>query len=222
MDTLVPGMRMSHEALRERLDRAASARPSLDPRHPRDEYPAIDTFLATASRHLAAMTDVVVPALRSHVPDGAARARELVEETRNCEMALNQVKAKLYGATYAVHRPWSSIWSDVRSEVGATCRLERDAVADLAAYTREDDPDWGEEIYHAEVRAPTRPHPYLPHLGAPGRVARAVARRVDGFWDTAEGRMMPEPLHHHDRSEDGKLAQYLLADPHLPGDEGPR
>lgn len=219
MDTLVPGMRSSHKTLRERLDRAASARPSTDPTRPRDQYPAIDTFLATASRHLGAMTEVVVPAVRSHVPDGPARARELVEETRRCEVALNQVKGKLYGSTYAVQQPWSAIWSEVRREVGTTCRLEGEAVADLAAHSREGDPDWGEQIYHAELRVPTRPHPYLPHQGLSGRVARAVARRVDRFWDTAEGRMMPEPVHHHDRSADGKLVQYLLADPHLPDEE---
>lgn len=219
MDTLVPGMELTHLALRERLDRAAAARPSADPRRPRDEYPAIDSFLATVSRHLGAMESVVVPAVRSHLPDGAARARDLVEETRRCEVALNEVKAKLYGSTYAAQVPWSTIWADVRREMDATCRLERAAVADLAANRREDDPDWGQEVYHAELRAPTRPHPYLPHQGVGGRVARAVARRVDGFWDTAEGRMMPEPVHHHDRSDDGPLAQYLLADPHLPGDE---
>lgn len=219
MDTLVPGMRLTHEALRARLERAAAARPSRDPTHPRDQYPAIDTFLATASRHLAAMTSVVVPALRSHVPDGDSRARALVEETRRCEEALNQVKAKLYGATYAARRPWPSIWGDVRREFDVACRLERDAVSELASHPRPGDPDWGERMYRAEQRAPTRPHPFLPHQGVPGRVARAVVRRVDGFWDTAEGRMMPEPIHRHERSADGKLTQYLLADPHLPGDE---
>ena len=50
-------------------------------------------------------------------------------------------------------------------------------------------------------------------------MARGVARRVDGFWDAAEGRMVPEPLRHHERGADGRFTQYLLADPHLPDDE---
>lgn len=222
MDTLVRGLKLTHEALHQRLDRAAAARPSVDPSRPRDEYPAIDTFLATASRHLAAMTAVVVPAVRTHVPDGDHRARDLVEESRRCEVALNQVKAKLYGSTYAVRRPWSSIWADVRRELDASCRLEQEAVEDLAAHPHDDDPDWGEELYRAEQEAPTRPHPFLPHLGVPGRLARAVARRVDEFWDTAEGRMMPQPIHHHERNKDGPLTQYLLADPHLPDENEDR
>jgi hypothetical protein len=41
----------------------------------------------------------------------------------------------------------------------------------------------------------------------------------------AEGRMVPEPVRVHDRSHDGLLTQWLLADPHFadedePGPEG--
>jgi hypothetical protein len=28
--------------------------------------------------------------------------------------------------------------------------------------------------------------------------------------------MVPEPLHHHERRDDGRFTQYFLADPHLP------
>jgi hypothetical protein len=50
-------------------------------------------------------------------------------------------------------------------------------------------------------------------------VARTVALRIDRFWDTAEGRMIPEPVKAHDRGHDGKVTQYLLADPHLEEEE---
>lgn len=219
VDTLVPGMRATHAALAHRLAQAAHAHPDPDPAHPRDQYPAIDTFLASASRHCAAVTAVIVPAVRSRLPDGHDRSRDFVHQARRFEQALNQVKAKLYGSSYAVRRPWPSIWADVQSEFDATCELAQSLVVDLAAHWRPGDPDWGEQLYHAEQSAPTRPHPFIPHQGAPAKVARAVAARVDKFWDTAEGRMVPEPLHHHDRSKDGRLAQYLLADPHLPEDE---
>ena len=78
MDTLVPGLRVTHQMLVERLDLAAVARPTTDPAHPRDQYPAIDTFLASASRHNAATLAAIVPAVRSHVPDGADRVHEYV------------------------------------------------------------------------------------------------------------------------------------------------
>ena len=53
------------------------------------------------------------------------------------------------------------------------------------------------------------------HRGLRGRVARTVALRIDRFWDTTEGRMIPEPVKAHDRGHDGRVTQYLLADPHL-------
>jgi hypothetical protein len=217
VDTLVPGMSATHRVLDERLSRAEAARP--DPGHPRDQYPAIDTFLASASRHQGSVLDVVVPAARHRLPDGEERAREFVHRSRELEIALFNVKAKLYGSTYAIKRSWESIWADVRTEFDATWRLERKLVDDLAAHRHEDDPDWGERVYHAELRAPTRPHPYVPHRGLGGKLARTVALRVDRFWDMTESRMIPEPVRDHDWHDDGKVTQYLLADPHIEEEE---
>jgi hypothetical protein len=214
VDTLVPGMYATHDVLRHRLSLAATASP--DRRHPRDHYRAIDTFLASYSRHQAAVLEVVVEAVRQRVPDGKERAHEFVHRDKELEVALAQVKAKLYGSSYAIRRSWRSIWDDVRREFEAIWRLEMELVEELERHRQDGDPDWGERLYHAELHAPTRPHPFVPHSGLRGRIARSVALRVDRFWDAAEGRMMPEPVHHpHDRDHDGRLAQYLLADPHL-------
>jgi hypothetical protein len=213
MDTLVPGMSETHRVLDERLIRAAAARP--DVRHVRDQYPAIDTFLASASRHYGAVLEVLVPAVRRRLPDGDERAREFVHQCKELEVALTQVKAKLYGSTYAIRRSWDSIWDDVRTEFDRTWVFERELVEDVAATRHDDDPDWGERLYHAQLHAPTRPHPYVWHRGLRGRMARTVALRIDRFWDTAEGRMIPEPVKAHDRDHDGKVTQYLLADPHI-------
>jgi hypothetical protein len=217
VDTLVPGTTATHDVLADRLSNAAATRP--DATHARDQFPATDTFLASASRHTAAVNAVIVPAVRHRVPDGDTRAREFLEQSKRLEVALAQVKAKLYGSTYAIRRTWASVWNDVRTEFEATWQLERALVIDLAAHRHADDPDWGIELYHGELHAPTRPHPYVPHSGVTGKVARGVAMRVDKFWDATEGRMIPEPVKPHDRAHDGKLAQYFLADPHLPDDE---
>jgi hypothetical protein len=217
VDTLVRGMSATQRVLDERLTRAAAARP--DPRHARDQYPAIDTFLASASRYHGAVLDVVVPVVRNRLPDGEERAKQFVQQSKELEIALANVKAKLYGSTYAIKRSWESIWDDVRSEFDATCTLERELVEELSAHRREDDPDWGERLYHAELHAPTRPHPYVPHSGLGGKLARTVALRVDRFWDMTESRMIPEPVRDHDWHEDGKVTQYLLADPHIEDEE---
>ncbi len=217
MDALVPGIHATHGVLADRLETAAAARP--DPDHARDQYPATDTFLATVSRHNAAVIAVLVPAARRHLRDGHDRAREFVQQSRRLEVALAQVKAKLYGSTYAVRRTWSSVWDDARREFEETWELERRLAEDLASEASLEHVDLGDQLYDAELHAPTRPHPYVPHQGVPGKVARRVALRVDRFWDATEGRMVPEPVRHHDRSADGRFAQYFLADPHLPDEE---
>jgi hypothetical protein len=203
--------------LEERLSLAAAARP--DGHRARDHLPAIDSFLASTSRHLGAVLEVLVAGARDRLPDGERRAHAFILQCKELEIALANVKAKLYGSTYAIRRSWDSVWDDVRAEFERTWALERSLVADLAAHRHEDDPDWGERLYHAELHAPTRPHPYVPHGGLRGRLARTVALRVDHFWDSTEGRMIPEPVRPHDRDHDGRVTQYLLADPHLDDEE---
>jgi hypothetical protein len=217
--TLAHDLDMTHQDLRRRLDLASSARPNLG--RPRDHYTAIDTFLAIASRHDAAMVDAIAPLVRD-LPGGHDLAHEYLAASRSYEEALALVKARLYGSIYAVGRPWPGIWAEVHRELEAVCALElRLGEALLAEDDRtEDGPqDLGARLHHAELASPTRPHPWIPHQGVTGHLARVVARRVDCFWDAAEGRMVPEPVRHHDRTHQGRLTQYLLADPHLDADE---
>ena len=212
MITLAHDLESIHHDLRQRLDIAAGARP--DRGHPRDHYIAIDTFLAAASRHNSAMVDAIAPLVR-HLPGGHDLAHEFLAASRAYEESLAQVKAKLYGSTFAVARPWPSIWEDVRHELDAV----RFPLGGMTKDEEPDDPrDLGTRLHHAELVSPTRPHPWIPHQGVVGHLARAVARRVDRFWDSAEGRMVPEPVRHHDRRRQGPLTQYLLADPHLEED----
>jgi hypothetical protein len=210
--TLAHDLESIHHDLRHRLELAASARP--DVRHPRDHYTAIDTFLAAASRHNAAMVDAIAPLVR-HLPGGHDLAHEFLAASRSYEESLAQVKARLYGSSFAVSRPWSSIWEEVRRGFDVVCDLERRLAGALLAAEPDDPRDLGTRLHLAELASPTRPHPWIPHEGQVGHLARAVARRIDRFWDAAEGRMVPEPVRHHDRRHQGPLTQYLLADPHL-------
>lgn len=217
-DLLAETIDANHHSLRERLRAAEAAHPTAD--RPRDRYPLIDTFLAAASRHNAAFLAVLLPEIREHVPDGHQRAHDFARQSRDFEVALGQLKARLYGEAHAIHRPWAEVFRQVRGQADAIWRLERSLVAELRY-------DEGTEhrlelvgaFDRAERHAPTRPHPYLPHQGVGGSVARHVALLVDRFWDMAEGRMVPEPVRPHDRSKDGRFTQYLLADPHLPEDD---
>jgi len=213
-DLLNRSITATQDALDNRLETAIGHHPTLA--NPREHYPATDTFLASSSRHLAAVNAVLVPAARRELPDGSHRAHEFSRQCRHLEAALAQTKAKLYGSAYAVSEPWPEIWHDVRREFDRTMTMEHDLTSSLAEHLDDEENEaLVDRLYRAERKAPTRPHPYVPHLGVTGRVARGVCRQVDRFWDTAEGRMIPEPIRVHDRAHQGRLTQYLLADPHL-------
>jgi len=215
VDVLADTVAQTHAVLRARLRSAEACRPTHDT--PRAAYGATDPFLASTSRHVAAANAVLVPAARRRLQRGHRRAHEFALQSRRLEVALAQLKAKLYGSTYAVRRTWTSIWDEIERELAGMRTLELQLVDDLAAtMTEEERSALAERLYRCEKRVPTRPHPYLPHRGVPGRLARRVALQVDRFWDTAEGRMIPEPVRPR-RRRDGRLTQYLLADPHLPG-----
>lgn len=201
MPTLLTDLHATHEALSERLRRAESAQRDPDPRRTRDDIRQRTDFLASASRHVAAVESTLVPAVRHRLPEGSGRARELVHQCRRLEVVLTQARAKLSGSAYAVRRPWSSLWSDVRRELETTCDLERDCVEALADALGDEEPEVAARLTEAEQHGPTRAHPYLPHSGPVGRMARGVARRIDAFWDTAQGRVPPGPVVPHQADE---------------------
>ena len=80
--------------------------------------------------------------------------------------------------------------------------------------------DLAEALQAAEATAPTRPHPWAPHTGRRGLGVPRVLHAVDAFWDTAEGRMAPEP-EPPAKPKPGLMWQYLLADPRFDEEEEP-
>lgn len=214
-DVLADTVTQTHAVLQARLRSAEASRPTSG--RPRAALSAADPFLASTSRHVAAANAVLAPAARRHLDQGQQHAHALALQSKRLEIALSQLKAKLYGSTFVVRRPWAGIWEEIERELAALRTLELELVDRLAAVTDEHlRSDLAEQLYRTEKRVPTRPHPYLPHHGLTGRLARRCALLVDRFWDTAEGRMVPEPVRPH-RGREGRLAQYLLADPHFPG-----
>lgn len=172
----------------------------------------VDTFLAMTSRHLNAVEAVLLPAVR-RLPDGAHLVHDHVDSCRALERSLALAKARQYGEAYAIHDSWGAIWPDVRARLDANLDREQEMVGRLEQVLPDDELDQlGEDLHGAELHAPTRPHPHVPHTGFAGRVSRRVLGVVDGFWDTAEGRVLPPPPRPR-RTRPGLLGQYLLADP---------
>jgi hypothetical protein len=211
---LVVTIEATHQSLQERLDTAT--RTVVRRSRPRDRYARTDAFMAATSRHLAAVEEVLLPAARHHLGDGAERVKEYLHRARLLELALAVLKARLYGAVAASHIPWEEVWEDVRRELTRHNAMEIAVVHELVVAMGDGPSDsLADAVYRAEVKAPTRAHPYLPHRGLVGLMARRIWAVADRFWDTAESRMVPQPVRPpaKDHTHDSLLAQYLVGEP---------
>jgi hypothetical protein len=213
-DSLSLTIDATHRSLEQRLE--GMLVPARGRRHTRDVYAAVDAFLAATSRHLAAVDAVLLPLVRKRVPDGAAFVHEYLDQARDLEMRLASLKARLYGEAHAVHLSWAGLCSDVRQELLQHNAMEQTLVGRLVTHLDASMLNGlAQQVFRYEVTAPTRPHPHIPHTGMPGRVARRVWAQADRFWDTAEGRVIPDPVRPVPHRHDSLVAQYLLGDPHF-------
>ena len=219
-DVLRRSIQQTHDGLAERL-RAARAM-SAPPEEPRQGYERIDVFLVTASKHLHAVDAVLLAPARKQVPDGGDLVHDYLRSARDLEVVLAHVKAHEYGSVYESGYAWPGVWTDVRTSMFDHRRHEQvlgDRLTDSL-----DDPELDRlamRLRNAEFAAPSRPHPYTPHTGVLGLVARRVMHTADSFWDALEGRMVPEPRR-APKKEPGRFAQYVLGDPRFDEDGQPR
>jgi hypothetical protein len=204
-DVLRSSVQHTHDQLDARL---ADARTMVTtPGQPRKAFEGIDTFLALASKHLGAVDAALLPAARRHLPDGGHLVHDYLRTARDVEVALAHVKARAYGSTFEAGHHWPAVWSDVADALARQRGAETVLVEQLSRVLAPADlDDLAERLHRA------RPHPYPPHTGLPGLVARKVLHLVDSFWDAAEGRMVAAPSP-PPRKRPGLVAQYFLADP---------
>lgn len=220
MDTtnvLRSSVQHTHELLGERMEFARDMVSA--PSRPRDANERIDVYLAAESKHLHAVDAVLLPAVDSHLPDGGQLVHDYLHAERELELALAHVKAREYGSALEVGEEWDDVWTDVLDAAAGQRVRELDIVDKLSeALDGQVLDELTQSLHGAEAVAPTRPHPYVPHTGVPGRVARKVMHTADAFWDAAEGRMVPE-AQRKPRDPPGKFTQYLLADPRFDEEE---
>jgi hypothetical protein len=163
---------------------------------------------------VAAVEAVLVEPVRRTVPNGPKLVHDYLHAARLLEQTLSLIKAKLYGESHAVHLRWPELWDRARGQLSEHNRVERDMVEKLIRYGGPVEVDGlARRVFDAETRGPTRPHPRLPHTGLLGLVARRVWAVADRFWDSAEGRVIPEPVHPAAHRHTSLIAQYLVADP---------
>src|SRR4051812_34509797 len=110
-DVLRSSIRHTHEGLSARLDTArVMGSPAAEPRL---GLQRIDTFLASASKHLHAVDAVLLKPTRRQVPGGADLVHDYVHSVKELEVELAHVKAHEYGSVYESSFTWPDVWSDV-------------------------------------------------------------------------------------------------------------
>jgi hypothetical protein len=217
VDVLSSSVQHTHENLAARF--ASASTMVATPGQPRKAYEGIDTFLAIASKHLNAVDATLLPAAKKRLPDGSHVVHAYLHSARHLEVMLAHVKARLYGSVFEAHHHWTEVWADVDEALTSHRNCELDLAVQLTGAMEAGELDeLTERLHRSESKAPTRPHPYAPHTGFPGLVARRVMHAVDSFWDTAEGRMAPEP-NRPAKKKPGLIGQYLLADPRFDEEE---
>lgn len=187
-DSLTTSVLASQAMLRERI---ADTTFVSFPRQARDLQNRADSFLICACRHVAAVSNVL--AVEINRQGDPARARLVTRECHLLLVSMHTAKARLYGSGNASRTPWPDVWEQVVVHFEALAVLEREAVEDLAGRLPAEELDGlSERMRRAELRGPTRPHPFLPRRGMHGWLARTLCARTDGIWDTFEARYVPQ------------------------------
>jgi hypothetical protein len=191
---------------------------SRDPRLVRD---LADAFMASASRHLNAVHDVLLPAARHRLPAGHDLVAGYVSQARKLEQALHAVKAWAYGDVNARHLHGHELWTELGGLLGDLESREQDLVDGLGStMTGSEVATLTDRLQRGEEHAPTRPHPYTPHTGPLGRLVHRAWSLADTFWDSAESRVIP----HRDRPphprRNSLITRYVMGSPRFddPGD----
>lgn len=208
-----------HDALdrlhREIDARLRTARDTLtDGADHRDIVAACDTFLAVASRHIAAVEDTLLRQAQQTLPDGHHRVGRYLHGARELEFELHMIKAAMYGDVNARHVDLARLWDNVESHVSRQRAIERTLADDLQPQLNADQiAELIDRLATAEEHAPTRPHPFTPQTGVTGRIAHRIWALADRLWDNAEGRTLPATPKPLNPRRNSLLSRYVLGSP---------
>lgn len=184
--TLAAAVTGDHRALRLLLEATGQPPPPEDWRAPRR---ATDAFVVGMCEHLGAEADVLHPAARRLLPDGAAA----VAAARGTHRALQRQMRLLQQDLWGDARAASVDLGALRRELDATFREHARHDEQLAGRVDEalDEDARGRalaDLHRAATRAPTRPHPHAPQRGPLAGPVRWLAGRWDDVLDTLDVR----------------------------------
>ena len=215
-NSLVVTIEATHRSLEQRLSEVVRTVGS-DVRA-RESYARTDAFMAAASRHLGAAEEVLVPEACRRLEDGPQVTTAYLDAARRLEGAIARLRGRLYGEVHAAYLPWNEVWAELRRCVEVHNDTEQRMVQRLDAVIETDQADeLATRVYRAELKAPTRAHPHLPHTGRLGVAARRVWAVADRFWDSTQNRAVPPPIRPRSKQRDHEslMSQFFTGGPTL-------
>ena len=144
-----------------------------------------DTLIAEIMRHAVAEEMFVYPAIKKHVPNGAAEVEHDKEEHQEIVLAMKQMEDVEAGDPRfmeGVARLRDLLITHASSEEGEQFPKLR------AHIPRETLLDMGRKVETAKALAPTRPHPSAPHSELFHKVVGPGVGMVDRLLDRLQGR----------------------------------
>ena len=200
-----------HQTIREMVSAVRHATPPSG--ESRRSFQLCDTCLATLSRHLAAVQEVLHPAVRRHLPEGKAWVADQVHLDRHIERVMRAIEGSLYGEVHDLRLSRQQMWDELERLLDLHDDAEEQILAALMQQlTPEQQKSFAAEFVAAVRSAPTRPHPYSPHSQALGRWSHRVWSLADRAMDEMDGRVIP---HEPPKPASPKTlwGQYLLGQP---------
>ena len=163
------------------------------------------------SAHLAAVNHSVRPVVE-HVLGPAGLLRdELRRHDLELERVLRMAERRYCGAALAAGLDRERLRAALLDRLQAHAGAEHERLTALAGkLSAEQQRAVAGDYLDALVKAPTRPHPHVPHDGLAASIAFRVDAIRDRVLDTMDGRHVPLPRQPREHHEPGRWGSYLL------------
>lgn len=186
----------AHRTLRPLLEAASQQAPPDDARA---ALRSIDAFVVGMCEHLGAEADVLHPAARRLLDDGASAVAASVPCHKALQRQMRSLEQHLWGDARSAPGELEALRDDLASTFTEHARHDEALAARVdEAVEPEDRRRLVDDLRRAATRAPTRPHPHAPHRGPLAGPLRRLAGKWDDVLDTvdvrsAAGRRPPAP-----------------------------
>jgi hypothetical protein len=147
-----------------------------------------------ASAHLAAAERVLYPLAARTLPDGRDRVRAQVDVDHHLQHVLWRLDRLLTGDAHQRGASVEHLEDELRQGLHEHADGEAGLIADLRqALAPEQQQELTDQLGHALLHGPTRPHPHTPHGRLVGRLPFWFGGLVDRARDTMDSRSVPTP-----------------------------